>query len=147
MTSDGNREITTQLSLWWKTHRHGRVFDSSAGFFLPDGSVLSPDASHVSAEQVKGLARSDLARFLRLAPAFVIELRSESDRLAAEAEKMAAWIANGVELGWLVDPCAREVHIYQSGAAPSIETGSLATGSGPVAGFVLELEEIWRCYE
>ena len=27
MTCDGNREITTQLSLWWKNHRRGRVFD------------------------------------------------------------------------------------------------------------------------
>jgi len=26
MASDGNREITTQLSIWWKSHRRGRVF-------------------------------------------------------------------------------------------------------------------------
>jgi Uma2 family endonuclease len=148
MTSDGNREITAQISLWWKNHRRGRVFDSSAGFFLPDGSVLSPDASHVTVEQLKGLTRNDLARFLRLAPAFVIELRSESDRSAAVAEKMEAWIANGVELGWLVDPSAKEVHIYEAGAAaPRIEKGTQVVGSGPVAGFVLDLEEIWRCYE
>jgi Uma2 family endonuclease len=147
-TSSGNAEITRQLSNWWIQSRRGRVFDSSAGFFLPDGSVLSPDASHVTAEQLKGLTRNDLARFLRLAPAFVIELRSESDRLAALAEKMNAWMANGVELGWLVDPYAREVHIYESGAAsPRIEKGTQVAGSGPVAGFVLDLEEIWRCYE
>jgi Uma2 family endonuclease len=147
MTSDGNREITTQLSLWWKSHRRGRAFDSSAGFFLPDGSVLSPDASYVIAEKLKGLSRDDLTHFLRLTPTFVIELRSPSDRLAAVREKMAAWIANGVELGWLVDPYAKEVHIYEPGIAPRIETGSHVAGSGPVAGFVLDLEEIWRCYE
>jgi Uma2 family endonuclease len=148
MTSDGNREITTQLSLWWKNHRRGRVFDSSAGFFLPDGSVLSPDAAYVTAGQLNGLSRDELARFLRLAPVFVIELRSESDRLAAVAKKMKAWIANGVEVGWLVDPYAREVHIYEAGAAaPRIEKGAHAAGSGPVEGFVLDLEEVWRCYE
>lgn len=148
MTSDGNREITTQLSLWWKSHRRGRAFDSSAGFFLPDGSVLNPDASYVIAEQLKGLSRDDLAHFLRLTPAFVIELRSPSDRLAAVREKMEAWMANGVELGWLVDPYAREVHVYEAGvAAPRIETGSHLAGSGPVDGFVLDLDEIWRCYE
>ena len=147
LSSDGNREITTQLSIWWKSHRRGRVFDSSAGFFLPDGSVLNPDASYVIAEQLKGLSRDDLAHFLRLTPTFVIELRSPSDRLAAVREKMEAWIANGVELGWLVDPYAREVHVYELGIAPHIETGSHVAGSGPVAGFVLDLEEIWRCYE
>jgi Uma2 family endonuclease len=148
MTSDGNSEINQQLRNWWKQHRRGRAFDSSAGFFLPDGSVLSPDASYVTAEQLKVLTRDELARFLRLAPAFVIELRSESDRLAAVAEKMEAWMANGVEVGWMVDPYAREVHIYEAGAAPPrIEKGTHAAGSGPIEGFVLDLEEVWRCYE
>jgi len=148
MTSSGNNEISRQLGNWWIQHRRGRVFDSSAGFFLPDSSVLNPDAAYVTAAQLKGLTRNDLARFLRLAPAFVIELRSESDRLAAVAEKMDAWMANGVEVGWLVDPYAREVHIYEAGAAaPRIEKGTHAAGSGPVEGFVLDLAEVWRCYE
>jgi Uma2 family endonuclease len=147
ITSDGNREVTTQLSNWWKKHRRGRAFDSSAGFFLPDGSVLSPDAAYVTAAQLQGLTRSDLAGFPRLAPAFVIELRSDSDRLIKVAEKMEAWIANGVELGWLIDPDAKQVHIYTQGSEPRIESGSYIAGSGPVDGFVLDLEEVWRCYE
>jgi len=147
MTSDGNREITTQLSLWWKSHRNGRVFDSSAGFFLPDGSVLSPDAAYATGEQLKGRSREELARFLRLAPAFIVELRSISDTLPDTAKKMESWMANGVELGWLVDPYAREVHVYEPNSAPHVEKGSHVAGSGPIAGFVLDIEEIWRCYE
>ncbi|MGH9604828.1 MAG: Uma2 family endonuclease [Terracidiphilus sp.] len=146
-TSSGNAEITRQLTNWWIQHRQGRVYDSSAGFFLADGSMLSPDAAYTSAEQLEGLTRKQLARFLRLAPAFIVELRSESDSLAAVAEKMESWMANGVQLGWLVDPYARQVHIYEAGAAPRIESGSTASGSGPVEGFVLDLEEVWRCYE
>ena len=34
-TSDGNREITTQLSIWWKQHRRGRAFDQAPAFFFP----------------------------------------------------------------------------------------------------------------
>ena len=147
MTSDGNSEINRQLRNWWIQHRRGRVYDSCAGFFLPDGSSLNPDAAYVTAEQLTGLKRDDLAHFLRLAPAFVIELLSLSDSLAQTAKKMEAWIANGVELGWLVDPYAKVVHIYEPDAAPRIETGSRAAGSGPVKGFVLDLEEVWRCYE
>ena len=147
MTSDGNREIITQLSNWWKRRRLGRAFDSSAGFFLPDGSMLSPDAAYATAEQLKGLTRVDLARFPRLAPAFIVELRSESDSLAASQSKMESWIANGVQLGWLVDPYAKQVHIYQPGVASRIECGSTIAGSGPVEGFVLDLQEVWRCFE
>ena len=51
-TSDGNREITYQLSAWWKTHRQGKVTDSNGGFYLADGSMLSPDAAHVSADRI-----------------------------------------------------------------------------------------------
>lgn len=147
MTSDGNSEINQQLREWWKKHRKGRAFDSSAGFFLRDGSMLNPDAAYITAEQMKGLTRADRKRFLRLAPAFVIELRSESDSLAGVAAKMEAWIANGVQLGWLVDPEAKQVHVYEPGAAPRIESGLKVEGSGPIEGFALDLEEVWRCYE
>jgi Uma2 family endonuclease len=148
MTSSGNIEISRQLGNWWIQHRQGRVFDSSAGFFLPDTSVLNPDAAYVTSGQIKDLKRDELARFLRLAPAFVLELLLVSDSLAKTKRKMEAWIANGVEVGWLVDPYAKQVHIYESGAAaPRIEIGSSVEGSGPVAGFVLDLAEVWRCYE
>jgi Uma2 family endonuclease len=148
MTSDGNSEINQQLRAWWKQHRRGRVYDSCAGFILPDTSVLNPDAAYVTASQLEGLKRGELAHFLRLAPAFVLELLSVSDSLPKTQKKMEAWIANGVEVGWLVDPYARQVHIYEPGAAaPRIEAGSSVTGSGPVAGFVLDLEEVWRCFE
>ena len=147
MTSDGNSEIILQLRAWWKRHRRGRAFDSNAGFFLPDGSVLSPDAAYVTPEQLQGLTRDDLAHFLRLAPSFVVELRSPSDSLSAAANKMEAWMVNGVQLGWLVDPYAKQVHVYEPGAAPRIESGSLVSGAGPVEGFVLDAEEVWRCYE
>jgi hypothetical protein len=49
-TSSSNGEITAQLRYWWKEHRKGRVFDSSAGFFLPDGSVLNPDAAYATTD-------------------------------------------------------------------------------------------------
>src|SRR5271165_5923192 len=58
-TSSSNSEITAQLRDWWKQHSKGRVFDSSAGFFLPDGSVLNPDASYATAEQMHGLTKED----------------------------------------------------------------------------------------
>jgi Uma2 family endonuclease len=146
-TSSGNAEITRQLSNWWIGHRRGRVFDSSAGFFLPDGSVLSPDAAYVTAKQLEGVTREQMARFLHLAPAFIIELRSESDRLPPVAEKMEAWVSNGVQLGWLIDPYIRQVDVYQPGVAPRTESENRIAGSGPVEGFALDLEEVWRCYE
>jgi Uma2 family endonuclease len=147
LTSSGNIEVVWQLKNWWMQHRRGMVLGCDAGFFLPDGSMLNPDAAYVPQEQLEGLTHKQLERFLRLAPAFIMELRSPSDRLAACKEKMAAWMANGVAVGWLVDPKSRKVYIYEQGAAPRIESGKAVAGTGPVAGFVLDLQAVWRCFE
>ena len=84
-----------------------------------------------------------LQHFLRFAPAFVLELRSKSDSLRQMIEKMNNWIHNGVELGWLVDPDSRSVFIFEAGKEMRQETGNKTEGSGPVSGFVLDLDEIW----
>jgi Uma2 family endonuclease len=71
---EGNSEITYQLRAWRRTHRRGRVFDSSIGVFLPDGSALGPDAADATVTQVQSLRPGDLDHFLPFAPAFVVEL-------------------------------------------------------------------------
>jgi Uma2 family endonuclease len=72
-SGDANSEIIYQLRACWKKHKQGRVYDSNTGFFLPDGSSLSPDAAYVTAEQMRGVTKEDRKHFLRFTPAFVIE--------------------------------------------------------------------------
>jgi len=146
-TSQGNAEIGTQLRLWWKTHRRGMLFDSSGGFFLPDGSMLNPDAAYVLPNKLKGLTKDDLTGFPRLCPDFVVELLSISDSVPTAQRKMQLWIENGATLGWLIDPYKKKVYVYQPGREAAVVFGSTLPGSGPVEGFTLDLEELWRCYE
>ena len=146
-TGDANSEIVMQLRVWWKQHRRGRVFDSSTGFFLPDGSSKSPDAAYITAEQAGSLGRDDLDHFLHCAPAFVIELRSKSDSLAALKQKMEEWIANGAQLGWLIDPNSRSVSVFEPGKEHRVVNDNTIAGSGPVEGFVLDLVEVWNSYQ
>jgi Uma2 family endonuclease len=143
----GNSEINHQLRVWWKGHRRGWVFDSSAGFFLPDGSSKSPDAAYATEEQVRGLSREERKHFGYFRPAFVIELLSAPDRLPEAKAKMEKWLANGAQLGWLIDPYQRNVWAYEPGQKPLLETGNQVVGSGPVAGFVLELSDVWSEFE
>lgn len=145
-SSDQNSEITAQLRIWSKQNGHGRSFDSSVLFKLPDGSKLGPDASWVSNEKLASLSKEDRRKFAPLVPEFVIELKSSTDRLSQLQLKMQDWMRNGVELGWLIDPGKRTVLIYRKGAAePEVVAGaSFLSGDGPIAGFRLELEAIWR---
>jgi len=47
-------EQGAQLHRWAEVDGGGVVFSSSAGFRLPDGSLLSPDASWVRRDQQEG---------------------------------------------------------------------------------------------
>ena len=146
-TSSGNQEIARQLGNWWAGHEHGRVFASSGGFRLPDGSTLSPDASYLSEERLKKLPKGELRSFPRVCPDFVIELLSESDTLDGLKSKMADWISNGALLAWLVDPYEQQVFVFRPGREPERVTKSELIGEGPVEGFELNLARVWKCYE
>jgi Uma2 family endonuclease len=54
------------------------VFDSSRGFRLADGSVLSPDAAVLSTERWQALSQEQRRGFPPLCPELVIELASAS---------------------------------------------------------------------
>ena len=147
-TSDGNAEVIRQLRNWWIAHRQGRVCDSNAGFYLPDGSMLSPDAAYLLPETLARMTKADRKGFPHLCPDFIIELHSKSDRLSATKNKMEQWIANGVQLGWLINPYKRQVHVYTTALEPAVLSAVTAVqGQGPVAGFRLDLGEVWSCYE
>ena len=131
-----NSRINYQLMHWALIHERGEVTDSSTGFRLPNGARRSPDAALISRERM---------RQRPMCPRFVIELLSPSDRRSTTHAKMLEWIANGAELGWMIDPKKQSVTIYRPGQEPETRTGILQlAGEGPVEGFVLELERIWR---
>lgn len=136
-----NLEIARQLANWSKENKSGIAFDSSAGFTLPDRSVLSPDASWVSLTKWNALTEEDKDRFAPLCPEFIIEVRSKSDSLEDLQQKMNVWIKNGAELAWLIDPREKTSYLYRPGKEPEILTGldKKLEGEGPVKGFVLDL--------
>lgn len=139
-----NAEVTIELGIWAREDGRGKVFDSNAGFTLPDGSMRSADASWISWPRWNALTREQQKRFAPICPEFVIELRSESDRLEDLRAKMGEWIANGAKLAWLIDPERRAVEVYRPGYVPEVIEGASAVhGEGPVGGFVLELARIW----
>ena len=131
-----NARIIYQLMHWADATGKGLITDSSTGFVLPSGARLSPDAALISRNRM--MQRP-------MCPAFVVELLSPSDRRKTADAKMLEWIANGAELGWMIDPKKQSISIYRPGQEPETLTGILQlVGEGPVEGFVLELEQIWR---
>jgi Uma2 family endonuclease len=57
--------------------------------------------------------RKELEKFGQLCAGFAAEVMSSSNALAELTEKMAEYIANGAQLGWLIDPYEARVYIYR----------------------------------
>ncbi len=144
LTGFRNSKIDRQLAVWAEQDGRGIVSDSSAGYVLPNGARRSPDASWVAKDRIRQMDNKSLQGFWHLCPAFVIELKSESDRLRTLRNKMQEYVENGAELGWLIDPEKRSVEVYRSGGEPRLLTAiDSIEGEGPVAGFVLNLLPVW----
>lgn len=112
-------------------------------FLLPSKAMFEPDAAWVPRSRLAGLPDRQKDRYLPLCPDFVVELTSPSDRLPQVRKKMEQWMSNGTELGWILHPPKREVHVYGPSGIEVLHQPTEAPGDGPVARFVLDLTKIW----
>lgn len=148
--SSRNSRLIMRLLLWADQRGGWMVFDSSGGFRLPDGSVLSPDAALLRRERWEALSAEERRGFAPLCPDLVVELASPSEDgprgVTALRHKMARYQANGARLGWLLLPGDRAVGIWRGSGQSSPERLNNARwldGGELDAGLALDLEEIW----
>jgi Uma2 family endonuclease len=143
-SSRRNGELMGQLSAWSKRDDTGEAADSSGGFWLPNGAMRSPDAAWIRRDRLKTVGAAEREKFLPLAPDFVAELRSPTDRLTVLRKKLQEYVDNGVRLAWLIDPIERRVEVYRPGVAPEIlDRPTQVSGDPELPGFTLELTPIW----
>ena len=144
---DGKREadLTLEVALWNRQARLGVVFSPSTGFTLPNGAIRSPDVAWIAQARWDALTPDQRRRFPPIAPDFVIELRSATDELADLQAKMQEYIANGVKLGWLIDPFNRTVTIYRPNQPIELLTAPLTVSGEPLLpGFEFDLSQIFN---
>lgn len=127
-----------------------KLFDSSSGFRLPDGSVLSPDAALVRLERWDALTPAERRGFPPLCPDLVVELASPSDEgprgHTALRRKMNSYQANGAQLGWLLIPHLQAVEIWPAAGngEPEVIESAVSLDAVPLfPGLQIELQEIW----
>lgn len=95
-------------------------------------------------ERWEALAEAEREEFPPLCPDFVVELRSRSDGLDTLKAKMEEYLANGAQLGWLIDPAERKVNIYRpSVAMECLQDPTCVSGAPLLPGFVLDLQQVW----
>jgi Uma2 family endonuclease len=143
-SGNSESELGADLVIWNRQTRLGKTFSSSTIFILPNGAGRSPDAAWVELSRWEALTPEQRTKFPPLAPDFVIELRSATDRLAPLQEKMEEYRSNGVRLGLLINPKNKQVEIYRPGQEPEIlESPTEIDCSEVMPGFILSMSEIW----
>ena len=147
-TGGRNSELAFQLQRFARSGSIWKAFDSSTGFRLPDGSVLSPDASLVQINRWQALTPEQRRGFAPLCPDLVVELASPSDEgpraLTALRSKMAVYQANGARRGWLLIPHKQAVEVWPISGDPKIFNGIEVLDAGAeFPGLQLQLAEIW----
>ena len=147
-TGSRNGELFFQLKLYAKRSGGWKAFDSSTGFRLPDGAVVSPDASLIGLVRWQALTPGQRRTFAPLCPDLVVELASPSDEgprgLTALRQKMAAYQTNGAKLGWLLIPHDQAVEVWPASGEPQRLEGCEPLEAGPeFPGLQLQLSEIW----
>ncbi|OUL18685.1 hypothetical protein BV372_34250 [Nostoc sp. T09] len=143
-TGNRNFELYLDLGVWNRQNKLGKAFDSSTGFKLPNGATRSPDASWVRIERWDALTPEQRKKFLPLCPDFAVELVSETDDVEDTKAKMQEYLANGLQLGWLINHKDKQVIIYRSNQVPELlQSPTNLSGEDVLPGFVLNLQQIF----
>ena len=143
-TGKRNSDLIVQLGIWNRQTKLGQVFDSSTGYKLPNKANRSPDVSWIKQERWDSLTSKQREKFIPLAPDFALELMSPSDTLVNVREKMREYRDNGVELGWLINPEAKQVEIYRLGQdIQLLDSPQSISGEDILPGFILDLTDIF----
>src|SRR6266852_4038018 len=139
-TGSRNAKITYQITGWAIKDGSGLSFDSSTMFCLPNGARRSPDAAWVRRERWDALSEKERESFVPLCPDFVLELSSTTDRLLFLQDKMQEYIANGAQLGLLIDPKSKQAYVYRANqTVECLDNPSTISGDPVLPGFALDL--------
>ncbi|MBW4656363.1 MAG: Uma2 family endonuclease [Kaiparowitsia implicata GSE-PSE-MK54-09C] len=139
-----NLDLEGQIWSWNRTVQLGVAFDSSTGFKLPNGATRSPDVAWVRLDRWESLTRDQRRRFPPLCPDFVVELCSETDDLDDLRLKMQEYVANGVQLGWLIEPKTQLIEVYwANGTVDAVRSPTQLSADPVLPGFELDLQVIF----
>ena len=138
-------QLRSQIGPWMQAGGSGMLRGAAGGYTLPDTSLRIPDLSWLPDEMLP--PRGDRAAWEAepvLVPPLAVEIRSPGQSVPSQQRKMERYIANGVRLGWLIDPIRRQIHVYRPDREPEIlDDPESLSGEDVLEGLVVDLSDIW----
>lgn len=135
--------VNAELFQWARADGRGQCF-GGAGWLLPDGSMRGAPVSWALNERLETRSEAERKGYARLAPDFIVEVMSAFDDPVYMRRKMDQWIANGVQVAWLIEGDERRVTVYRAGVTTEVlDKPEVVHGDGIITGFELDLRRIW----
>ena len=136
--------LAVEVGLWAQETGGGEGFDSAGGYDLPTGFRKYPDGSWVSPERLPtGASRPYRGPYV-VVPDLIWEIRSPSQSVEQQQEKMVEWIEGGARLGWLIDPFERKVWVYRaSGEVEELDDPTELSGEDVCVGLTVDMARVW----
>jgi len=137
-------EIASHVGAFNLGQRLGKLYVAEAGFFLsrdPD-VVVAPDVAYVRTERLR--PRTERRGFLPIAPDLAVEVISPSETAKHVADKIAAYLAAGTPLLWVVRSNRQTVTVYEQDRDPrELGIGDVLDGGAVLPGFRLPVAAIF----
>ena len=135
--------IIISLGNYVKANNLGKVYPTETGFWIgsdPD-HVRAPDAAFVRRER---LTAGRVTGYWPGPPDLAVEVISPNDRYTEVEEKVADWLAAGVQLVVLVNPRNRTVTRRTPGESPVILTeDDILEGGAVIPGWQMAVRDIF----
>ena len=137
--------VGAHIANWIFAGGDGRMGGEAGMAHLPDGALKAPDVSWISSERMEQRPEDYDGVLIPVCPDFVVEIRSQSDSVARQQEKMRQWLAYGVRLGWLIDAYNETVWIYRKGQdePEELQKPAQLSGEDVLPGLIVEMARIW----
>jgi Uma2 family endonuclease len=140
-------KLVSILLPYVEERRLGEVFESSAGYELPSGDTLAPDASFISTGRLAAGPSPERGKFFGIVPDLAIEVLSDSTATRDRTEKKDIYALNGVDEYWIVDTESHEVTVHHRDGAQLAAEEPLRSGpirSRVLPDLALSVEQLFR---
>lgn len=136
--------LLTALSNHVRSHKLGRVLDSSTGFKMRNANVLSPDVSFLATERLKGLIRLPEG-FFGGAPDLAVEVLSPTESQRHLERKLKDYFANSTRLAWVINPRKQSVAVHRGIVADKLlSVRETLDGEEVVPGFAMAVSDLFQ---
>jgi Uma2 family endonuclease len=135
-------QLAIKLGTYLDAHRIGRLYVAEPGFRIgPARSVIAPDLAFIHNERLALFPPDD---FGPVSPDLAVEVISPSNTRIKIKDKVAAYLAGGARLVWVLYPKRRQIRVHRADGAESLlSAADRLDGEDLLRGFSVLVRELF----